>query len=175
MHRGPTIHSGEEQGPRRRALTDQQTIMDMNAGFEYLKSLPFVQGDNLGIMGFCMGGRVAYMMATLRSDLHAAADLYGGGVLEAMGAAAPIEATANIQCPILILNGDADTTCTAEEVRGIAAELERLGKVHELHIYPGVGHGFMSRGSREVIEDAWERTLAWFDRYLAHKPALARA
>jgi carboxymethylenebutenolidase len=175
MHRGPTIHSFEEQGPRRRALTDPQTVMDMNAGFDYLKSLPFVQSDNLGIVGFCMGGRVAYMMATMRPDLRAAADLYGGGVLEAMGAPAPIEATANIRCPVLILNGDADTTCTPDEVHRIAAELQRLGKVHEVHFYPKVGHGFMSRGPKEVTEDAWERTLAWFDRYLAREPALARA
>lgn len=175
MHRGPTVHSFAEQGPRRRAYTDPQTVMDMNAGIAYLQGLPFVQGDNLGVMGFCMGGRVAYMMATLRPDLRAAADLYGGGVLEAMGAPAPIEATANIRCPVLILNGEADTTCTPDEVRKVAAELDRLGKVHEVHFYPDAEHGFMSRGSREVIEDAWARTLAWLDRYLVREPALARA
>ena len=54
--------------------------MDMNAGFDYVKALPFVPSDTLGIVGFCMGGRVAYMMATLRPDLRAAADLYGGGI-----------------------------------------------------------------------------------------------
>jgi carboxymethylenebutenolidase len=175
MHRGPSIHSAAEQGERRRALTDPQTVMDMNAGFDYLRSLPFVQSDNMGIVGFCMGGRVAYMMATLHPDLRAAADLYGGGVLEAMGAPAPIEATSNIRCPILILNGDADTTCTPDDVRRVAAELERLGKVHEVHFYPNVGHGFMSRGPKEVTEDAWGRTLAWFDRYLVREPALAGA
>lgn len=175
MHRGPTIHFFAEQGPRRAALTDPQTIMDMNAGLAYLQELPFVQGDSLGIVGFCMGGRVAYMMATLRPDLRAVADLYGGGVLEAMGASAPIEATANIRCPVLILNGDADPVCTPDQVRKVAAELDRLGKVHEVHFYPDVGHGFMSRGPKEVTEDAWARTLGWFDRYLVRQPALVQA
>lgn len=175
MHRGPTVHSFADQGVRRRAYTDEQTIMDMNAGISYLQSLPFVQADNLGITGFCMGGRVAYLMATLRPELRAVADVYGGGILEGMGGPAPIEATANIRCPVLILNGERDTVCTPDEVRKVAAELARFGKVHEVHFYPEADHGFMSRGSKDVIEDAWARTLAWFDRYLLREPALAGA
>jgi dienelactone hydrolase len=57
----------------------------------------------------------------------------------------------------------------------VAAELDRLGKVHEVHFYPNVGHGFMSRGPREVTEDAWGRTLEWFARYLARELAPVQA
>ena len=52
---------------------------------------------------------------------------------------------------------------------------EQLGKVHEVRFYPNVGHGFISRGPREVCEYAWARTLAWFDRYLTREPAIATA
>jgi len=175
MHRGPTIHSFAEQGPRRQALTDPQTVMDMNAGFAYLQSLPFVQGDSLGIAGFCMGGRVAYMMATQRSDLGLIVDAYGSGIFEEMGAAAPSAGTANISCPVLILNGDNDPVCPVDEVNQVKAELDRLGKYSEVHFYPGIGHGFMTRGPREVTEDAWERILVWCDRYLTRQPAAATA
>jgi dienelactone hydrolase len=149
--------------------------MDMNTGLDYLKSLPFVQGDSLAIAGFCMGGRVAFMMATLRSDLRVVIDAYGSGIFEEMGAAAPSAGAANIGCPVLILNGDADPVCPVEEVNQVKSELDRLGKVSEVHFYPGVGHGFMTRGPKEVTEDAWERMFVWFDRYMAREPAAARA
>ncbi|HZT08939.1 MAG TPA: dienelactone hydrolase family protein [Chloroflexota bacterium] len=174
MHRGPAIHSNEDQQARRRNLTDDKTITDMHAGLDYLKSLPFVQADSLGIVGFCMGGRVAYMMAGLRNDLGAIASLYGSGIYVGYGGPAPIERTADINCPVLILNGDKDRVITPDECHKIAGELQRHGKTVEVHIYPDTGHAFMAtRGSKEVSDDAWFRTLAWFDRYLAKKPALA--
>ena len=57
-------------------------------------------------------------------------------------------------------------------------ELQRHGLLHETHIYPGVGHGFMSaRGARansEVQEDAWSRLMGWFNKYLVAEPVAAR-
>jgi carboxymethylenebutenolidase len=176
MHRGPAIHTNEDQVARRHSLTDDKTIMDMNAGIDYIKSRPFVQSDAIGIVGFCMGGRVAYMMAGLRPDISAIASLYGSGIYQGYGGPAPIERTANINCPVLILNGDKDRVIAPEECSRIADELKEHGKTVDVHIYPDVGHAFMAtRGSREASDDAWFRTLDWFDRYLAKKPALAYA
>jgi carboxymethylenebutenolidase len=176
MHRGPAIHSNEDQVARRQELADAKTIMDMNAGLDYLNSLPFVQRGNLGIAGFCMGGRVAYMMAGLRPDIRAITSLYGGGIYIGHDGPAPIERTANIDCPVLILNGENDRVITADECRKIEAELKLHGKTVDLHIYPGTGHAFMAtRGSKEVSDDAWFRQVAWFDKYLVREPALAQA
>ncbi|HEY3116861.1 MAG TPA: dienelactone hydrolase family protein [Chloroflexota bacterium] len=175
LHRGPTVHAYAEQGPRRRALADQQTIADMNAAMSYLQSQPYIQANNLGITGFCMGGRVAFMMAALRPEFRAAVDCYGGGILQGIGGPAPIESTANIHCPVLVLNGEADTVCTVDEVNQVVAELNKFGKVNEVHWYPGADHAFMARGPKEDMEDAWARSLAWFDRYLVRTPALAQA
>ncbi len=177
MHRGPAIHSNADQVARRQELADAKTIMDMNAGLDYLNSLPSVQRGNLGIAGFCMGGRVAYMMGGLRSDIRAIASLYGSGIYEGHGGPAPIDRTATIDCPVLILNGNDDRVITADEARKIAAALEQHDKTVDIHIYPGTGHAFMAtRGSKELSDDAWFRMLGWFDRYLgAKKPELAQA
>src|SRR5579871_4392982 len=175
MHRGPAIHSNEDQVARRRNLTDDGTIMDMNAGLDYLNSLPFVQTRNLGIAGFCMGGRVAYMMAGVRPDLHAITSLYGSGIYEGYGRKAPIAYTANINCPVLILNGENDRVITPDECRKIESELKAHDKIVETHFYPNTGHAFMAtRGSKEVSDDAWFRQIAWFDRYFYNdkKPEL---
>lgn len=178
FHRGPACYGGEELDRRRKALTDPQKVADVNAALAYLKERPNVHADRIGIVGFCMGGRTSYLLAAVRADIRAAADFYGGGVPNAEGLASPLEMTPNIHCPIIIFDGEEDQHPSPEEVRRIGAELQRHGKVHEVHIYPGVGHGFMSaRGARrraEAVDDAWSRLLGWFQRYLALEPAVAR-
>jgi len=178
FHRGPACFSNEELEQRRRGFNDPQKIGDVNAAITHLQSLPFVQGDRLAIMGFCMGGRTSYLMATQRPDLRCAADFYGGGVLLGEDGPSPFDMTANIRCPILVLDGEEDQHPSPDEVRKLDAELQRHGVVHETHIYPGVGHAFMSgRGPRanpEVQEDAWSRLMDWFNKYLVAEPVAAR-
>jgi carboxymethylenebutenolidase len=178
FHRGPACFSFEELDTRRRTFSDSQVIGDVNAAFAHLQGLPFVQGERLAIMGFCMGGRVSYLMATQRPDLRATADFYGGGVHAGEGGPSPLEMTANIRCPVIIFDGELDEHPSPDEVRKTGAELERYGKVHEIHIYPEVGHAFMSaqgpRRRAEAVDDAWERLLGWFDRHLVPEPVGAR-
>jgi carboxymethylenebutenolidase len=174
FHRGPFIHNLEEREKRRRALTDDETISDMNAVIDHLQSLPFVRKDSIAICGFCLGGRVAFMMATLRPDLAAAIDAYGGGIFQGYGRPAPAEATADIKAPVLILNGDSDQVVSVDEINRVSAELTKHGKVHEVHLYPGIGHGFMSaRGSKEIIDESWDRIFVWFDKYMPARQAEA--
>jgi len=172
FHRGPACFSNEELGQRRRErMSDPQVIGDVNVALAYVQAQPHVQADRIGIVGFCMGGRVAYLMAATSPAIRAAADFYGGGVHRGEGGPAPLELTSHIRCPVIIFDGEEDAHPSPDEVRQTAAELARHGVVHEVHIYPGVGHGFMSAtGSRrraEAIEDAWSRLLAWFKQYVA--------
>lgn len=175
FHRGPPCFSFEELDRRRRSLTDPKKLMDVSAALTYLRAQPGVQGDRIGVVGFCMGGRTAYLVAATNPEIRAAADFYGGGLLQGEDGPSPYELTANIRCPIILFDGEEDRHPTPQEVRKIEAELERHQVTHEVHIYPGVGHGFMSaRGPRrrqEVIDDAWSRLLSWFARYLAATPS----
>ncbi len=171
FHRGPLVVTRDELERRRRQMQNVDIIADVNAAIDHLNQQSFI-ADRIGIMGFCMGGRVAYMMASRNRDIRAAVDCYGGGVFDADGPGpTPFETTADINCPVLILDGEKDEHPSPEQVGQIAAELERLGKVHEVHIFPEVGHGFMSpnspRSRPEVIEDAWSRILDWFRQHVA--------
>ena len=170
FHRGPVCATREELERRRRALQNVDTIADINATIDYLGDQTFI-ADRIGIMGFCMGGRVSYMMASRNQAIRAAVDCYGGGMFDADGPGpTPFETTADINCPVLILDGEKDQHPSPEQVGQIATELERLGKVHEVHIYPEVGHAFMSPGPRsrpEVIDDAWSRIFGWFGQHVA--------
>jgi carboxymethylenebutenolidase len=178
FHRGPACFSFDELNTRRRAMRDPQVIGDVNAAIHYLQQQPYVQAGPMGILGFCMGGRVSYLMAASNPVFGVAADFYGGGVHGGEGGASPFELTSNIRCPIIIFDGEEDRHPSPEEVRKTEAELIRHGIVHEVHIFPGVGHAFMSaegpRRNQQVVDEAWSRLFGWFEKHLP-VPVLAEA
>ena len=152
--------------------TDTNIVADVKAAVDYLKSQPFVQGNRIGIVGFCFGGRVAYLAACNIEDLKASVVYYGGKILAPLGTEgpSPLDQTADIACPVLGLFGEEDANPTPADVATIEAELKRHGKDYEFHMYPGCGHGFNCNGRSsyrpEAAKDAWAKAMAWFDKYL---------
>ena len=151
--------------------TDVNILSDVKAAVDYIKAQSFVQGDKIGILGFCFGGRVSYLAACSISDLSASVVFYGGGIGTALGGGpSPLEQTSNIGCPVLGLFGEEDTNPTPEDVAKMDEELTKYGKTHEFHSYAGAGHGFHceARASYmpEAAADGWGKAMAWFDKYL---------
>ena len=157
-------------------LVDPNIVSDVNSAIEYLQRHPSVDGERIGIVGFCLGGRVSYLMATQRPDaIRAAAVYYGGNIMVPRGdEPSPFEQTSSIQCPIIGLFGADDENPSPDDINKIGAELSRLGKHHEFHSYANAGHGFMgksSAGYREhAANDAWPKTLNWFEKHLQGSP-----
>jgi carboxymethylenebutenolidase len=152
-------------------LRDKNIVADTNATIEHLKGTVGVRSNRLGITGFCMGGRVAYLMAAQAPELKASVVFYGGNTMVSWGeGTAPFELSDRIACPLLGLFGEDDGNPNPVDVAKIDAELTRLGKAHEFHSYAGAGHAFMSEGRPsyrpEAAADAWQKCVAWFDRYL---------
>jgi carboxymethylenebutenolidase len=76
----------QDDGPTRRArLRDVTVIQDVNATVDFLKGHRHVDGARLGIVGFCMGGRVSYLMAAVNPSFKAAVDYYGGNIMVPWG------------------------------------------------------------------------------------------
>jgi carboxymethylenebutenolidase len=169
----------QDDGPTRRArLRDVNIIADVNATAAFLKGHRLVDGERLGIIGFCMGGRVAYLMATVNPQFKAAVDYYGGNVMVPWGdGPAPFERTADMHCPLLGFFGDQDRNPSPADMRRLDAELTKYGKPHEFVLYPGADHAFMNRhGHRynaEADRDSWPKTLAFFAKYLGRVAAAA--
>lgn len=152
-------------------LRDNTVIADVNAAVEHATRLPEVQADRLGITGYCMGGRVTYMMAAANPSFSAGVVCWGGSIMAPWGEPpTPFDRTADISCPLLGLFGEDDPNPTPADVAKIHAEMTRLGKPHEFVNYPGAGHAFINEGRpsyrEEAAKDAWKRTVAWFDKYL---------
>lgn len=152
-------------------LRDANIVADVNAAVAHADGLSEVDGDRIGITGFCMGGRVAYLMAASNPAFKACVVFYGGNIMVPWGRGlAPFELSSGIGCPTLGLFGAEDPNPSTADVAKIDAELTRLGKVHEFHSYAGAGHAFMNEDRpsyrEEAARDAWRRCIDWFGRYL---------
>jgi carboxymethylenebutenolidase len=163
--------SADDPMTRMGRLRDDQILSDMDAAVAHAKTLAEVDPERLGVTGFCMGGRVAYLMAASRPAFSAAIVFWGGNIMTAWGdGPPPFELTDRISCPVLGIFGEDDPNPNPADVARIDAEMTRFGKPHEFHSYPGAGHAFMNERRPsyrpEATADAWGRSLEWFDRYL---------
>ena len=154
-------------------LKDHEVETDVNAAVDYMSNHPQADRERLGIIGFCMGGRVAYLMAAANPLLKAAVVYYGGHIMVPWGedVVAPFARSAEIHCPLLFHFGAEDTNPSPEDMRRLDAELTRHGKPHEFHVYPNAGHAFMNFPNPERYREAaanvsWPRTLEFFARHL---------
>ena len=162
----------KDDGPERRArLRDESVLRDVNTAVGFLKSHPRVARDRLGIVGFCMGGRVVYLSSAAIPELKAGVMYYGSDTMRSWGAGpSPFERTAEIHCPILGHFGEEDQNPSPADMKRLDAELTRFGKIHEFHSYRAAGHAFANLGSAKYLEQAaaasWPKTFDFFARHL---------
>jgi carboxymethylenebutenolidase len=153
-------------------LSDPEIVADINATVDFLRNHPAISGDKIGITGFCMGGRVAWLGAASNPHISALAPYYGGNILVTWGAGEvpPFELAGNINCPILFHFGEVDENPSQDDMRKFDAELTRLGKAHQFYTYPGADHAFMDftgpRHHQEAAEASWPRTLEFFAAHI---------
>lgn len=167
FHRQPE----KVEGQRTALLRDNEIIADMNAAVAHLKGMRLAVTP-LGTIGFCMGGRVSYLMACVQPEFKAAAVFYGGNIFKALGEGpSPFERSSGIQCPMIGFFGVEDGNPSRDDVRKIDAELTRLGKWHEFHSYNNAGHAFQDFTRPERYRErpsraSWHEMLAFFTENL---------
>ncbi|HEY2922723.1 MAG TPA: dienelactone hydrolase family protein [Candidatus Binatia bacterium] len=164
----------KDDGPTRRGRArDVNIIKDVNATVTYLKSNKLVDSRRVAILGFCMGGRVAYLMAGASKDFRAAISWYGGSCFRPWGEGpTPFERTAEISCPIQGHFGETDQNPTLEDMAKIDAELTKHGKPHEFYVYKDTGHSFMDphhpdKYVAQSDRESWQRSMEFLKKYLA--------
>ena len=158
--------------PHMTALTDTDISSDVEGAVAHLRSAGWSDGQ-IGIVGFCMGGRVTFLVAG-NLALGAAVGFYGGGIVQGRTEAMPslLPLVARMRTPWLGLFGDADTGIPVDEVERLRDELAAGAAVDTAIVrYPGAGHGFHcdARPSYDEVAatDAWSRMLTWLDDHLA--------
>jgi carboxymethylenebutenolidase len=114
-------------------------------------------------VGFCWGGGVSFAYAGARPDLAAAVVFYGTSpeppVIDA------------IRAPVLGHYGGDDERVDAT-IPPVEAQMKKLGRSYEVHVYPGAGHGFLRDQSGrdganlKATKEAWPGTVAFLKEKL---------
>jgi carboxymethylenebutenolidase len=135
----PRVELGYEGADRERALalmqgyTLDQSLADIAAGVKALRARPEVNGAKVGALGYCMGGRLAYLAAAT-TEVDAAVPFYGGGIHSLL------ERAVAIRCPVQFHFAERDDHIPLSAVEAVRAAM--AGKSAEVHVYPGAMHGF---------------------------------
>lgn len=151
----------DEEGRALQAKVDPVRLMnDFFAAVTFLLHHPEANGK-VGITGFCYGGGVANAAAVAFPELACAVPFYGRQP--------KAEDVPRIDAPLLLHYAGLDNNINAGWPAYETA-LKQHNKIFQAHIYPGVNHGFHNdstpRYDQPAAELAWQRTLAWFEKYL---------
>ena len=132
-------------------------VADFLAAYAYAQGLAFVDGQRVGMTGFCFGGGITWEVATQLPELRAAVPFYGRSP--------DLAQIANIQAAVMVVYAELDSRITSGR-EAVEEALQSAGVTYQIKVYPGVDHAFHNdTGSRYVeaqATQAWQDTLGWF-------------
>ncbi|HEY3781855.1 MAG TPA: dienelactone hydrolase family protein [Fimbriimonadaceae bacterium] len=148
------------------ALTTEGTTADLGATFDWLKGQ---NPGSIGAIGYCMGGRVAFL-AGLTLPIQCAVSYYGGGIAPNPMGAGYLDRVNDLNCPVLMFWGGLDSHIGSEAYGAIDAALKEAGKDYINVVISKADHGFAcdERASynAEATEEALALTMAFFGVHL---------
>lgn len=131
-------------------------MADLQSAITALRSRSEVQGGKVGVVGYCLGGKLAYL-AACRTDCDVAVGYYGVGIEEALDEAA------RLQRPLALHIAELDKFCPPAARERILGALGGKPGV-ELYVYPGVDHAFARKDGEHFHKPsalmAHQRTVA---------------
>ena len=157
---------GFEHMPHVAQVTWAGVSADIGAAARHLRMDDERRVEALFATGFCFGGRLAFLTATLGLDLAGSIGFYGNpiGPGRTDGAPAPADVTAKMSNPLLGLWAGADGATSPEEVVQFDQALTASGIEHRFVTYPGAPHSFFDRKADQFAEashQAWDEMLTF--------------
>lgn len=167
LYYGQAADEPDEARKLAMALDANRAVQEIAAAARYLKNQANVAPKKIGTVGWCMGGGLSLSTAAHHADLIGAAIVFYGRPLSASD-------TAKLQVPVLGLYAEHDHGIPVAAVQSFANELAAHHLPHEIHIYAGADHAFFNDSRPHIYKadaaaDAWQKTLAWFQKYLTEK------
>ena len=150
-----------------KALPPDRAARDMAGAIDALRAQEAVRADSVGVVGFCMGGALALLLAANQGPrIGAAVSFYGAP----LGDMAPD--WSGLTAPVLGHFAENDDWFPMPAIEELEATLKSLGKDVTFHFYPGTGHAFandenpLGTHHPEAAEQAWDRTIEFLGRRL---------
>jgi carboxymethylenebutenolidase len=171
----PDLYHGElaghtemdKAGALMQALPADRAARDMSGAVDFLADHESTTGDGIGVMGFCMGGMLTFVLASLRPDrIKAAVPFYG--FPQGDGAPDFSQISAAIQGHM----AEHDDFFPPDAARALEAHLRALGKDATLTVHPGSGHAFMAPhnalGTQDqaLYDEIWPKATAFLHQHL---------
>lgn len=149
----------------------KELLSDIQSTIDYLYQMPNVRQSGVGTIGFCFGGHVVYLAATLE-QVAATASFYGAQIATwCPGSDQPtINLTKNIKGKIYTFFGTEDPLIPNPQTEQIEAALKQHNIEHQVFRYEGATHGFMCNYrdsySPDIAKDSWKKVLDLFSQKL---------
>ena len=165
LYRGQVTDKQEVAHQLMSGLPQDRALADLKAAYAHLATMKDVKADRIGVIGWCMGGRYALLLATEEPRLKAAIPYYGAPPADPA-------AIARIKAPVLGNYGGDDQGPSPAQVREFEAAMKKAGKSVDVKIYEGAPHAFANENNpwggyrKEAAADAWQRTLAFLAAHL---------
>ena len=144
------------------AMTETGTEADIRATYNWLKANSDA-GENIGCIGYCMGGRTAFL-ANTAVPLKAAVSYYGGGIPMFLGR------TGRLTAPMLLLWGELDHHIPPDQRTQVAAAMREANKEYVDVVFSNADHGFFCDARKSYhpasARLAWDLTRSFFDARL---------
>jgi len=145
-------------------VDDAEAIADMQAATDFLEA----EGvTSIGVVGFCMGGRLAFLELANDERLKTGVIFHGGNIMVARGSLpTPLEQADAITASVLGIFGADDTNPSPADMEMIDARLTSLGVTHRFESYAVAGHAFLNftrpdMYREEQAKEAWSLCLSW--------------
>jgi carboxymethylenebutenolidase len=143
------------------AAPAERHVADFAAGLKYLQSLSYVDGNRIGMNGYCFGGGITWRCAVALPELKAAVPFYGP--------APDLSQVRNMKAAVFGVYAELDTRITPSK-DPLEQALREAGITYQMKVYPGVNHAFHNdtspRYDKTQATQAWQDTLAWFEQHV---------
>jgi carboxymethylenebutenolidase len=152
----------DKAGQLMSTLPPDRAARDMGGAVDFLRAHTAVQGEKVGVVGFCMGGMLALLVAAQQGDkIGAVAPFYGAP----LGESAPD--WSNLTAPVHGHYAENDDFFPPGPIKELEAQLRGMGKDVVFEMHPGTGHAFANEENALGTHDeaaagkAWAATVAF--------------
>jgi len=172
LNLGYTPEAIEEGRKYKMEVSHKGLLADARATIAYLQGLATCASqDKLASIGFCFGGYVAYVVATL-PEIAVTASFYGTGLPHQTAGKeeAPTDLTSQIKGYVFCGFGEQDSSIPPADIQAVKQALAKAHVPHKIIVYPGADHGFFcdrrASYNPQAALEAWQEIKHLFALHL---------